>query len=227
MKSISPIFIYYRGRRFIRAWRQYTSKKMKIKFLFTLALALACSHAQAQVFRSAFGFTTEISENWIIVSRETVSSNPDLLNFEASEMKGFDSNLKAQVKQMAMSGRIELLYYKHSDADFNDNINLFVSNPQRTDLALAISPLCNDLQAQLQQAYSRTDFTEVYGCALRRVYSTDTVSYAFDGAVIGSRSYGYLFNSGSGTITLTITCKNSKCDEVRTDAESLFLDMQH
>ena len=44
--------------------------------------------------------------------------------------------------------------------------------------------------------------------------------------MVGSRSYGFLFNSNSGTVTLTITCKLAKCREVFADAEALFKNMR-
>ncbi len=177
---------------------------------------------QAQVYQSAFGFTTEISDDWLIVSRETLSNNPDLLNFEAPGMKGMDKSLVSQIKQMAASGKFELLYYANNDPDFKDNINLFISSNTRSNLKTAQAQLCGSLQSEIRNAYNRSEHTEVYGCELARIYDVDTISYAFDGAVIGSRSFGFLFNSNSGSITLTITCKNSKCKEVTTAAQSLF-----
>lgn len=179
-----------------------------------------------QIYQSAFGFTTEISDNWLVVSRQALSQNPDMLNFEASEMQTMDPEMIARIRQMVTSGRFELLYYRHNDPDFKDNINLFVSNPRRSDIAAAEQPLCSSLQSDLQNAYQRSEYTEVYGCERKSLHGVDSISYAFDGAVIGSRSYGFLFNSGSGSVTMTITCKLSKCEEIFPEAETLFRNMR-
>ena len=167
-----------------------------------------------------------MTNNWIIVSRETVKENQELLNFGAGDMEGFDQSLLSKIKQMAISGQFELLYYRRSDADFNDNINLFISNPANTDLVLALDSLCDNLQAQLRQAYNRTEYTSVHSCEYTSIALVDMLSYSFDGALIGSRSFGYMFNTRAGTVTMTVTCKLAKCDEVRTDAERLFLEIR-
>ena len=200
-------------------------KKFKILIL-GLGITLISGSLQAQIYRSDFGFDTVMSENWIIVSRETVRQNPDLLRTDTTEMEGFDDSVISRIRQMASSGQFELLYYRNSDADFNDNINLFVSNPAKTDLMLALDSLCNSLQAQLQQAYNRTENTSVHSCEYTNIALVDVLAYAFDGAIVGSRSFGYMFNTRAGTVTMTVTCKLSRCDEVRADAERLFLEIR-
>lgn len=200
-----------------------------MKFRFTLLLAglVAMSGpAEAQIYRSAFGFSTVISDDWIIVSRETVSQNPELLDFERDDLADIDDSLKSEIRQMAESGRVELLYYRNSDADFHDNVNFFVSSPAATDFALAEQSTCNGLQQQIQQAFNRSEFTEVYFCQRGDNPLVDMLIYAFDGAVIGTRSYGYLFNTSAGTVTMTLTCKLSKCEEAKSDIERLFLELE-
>lgn len=196
------------------------------KLLLAIGITLLSSQLEAQVYRSAFGFETVISDNWVIVSRETVQANPELLNVETTEMEGFDRPLKSKVQQMAMSGQFELLYYRKSDADFHDNTSLFISNPAPTDFVLALNALCQNLQPQLQQAYNRSDFTSVHSCEHTNIALVDMLAYAFDGAFIGSRSYGYIFNTQAGTVTMTVTCKLVKCQEVKTDAERFFLEIK-
>lgn len=215
--------------------------KLKIQvpgLLFLLVLCAGQEQAQAQAeaatsqtssgqtYRSAFGFTTEVSANWLVVSRETLSGNPDMLNFDAAEMQAMDASMVARLRQMVTSGRFELLYYRRNDPDFKDNINLFVSNPQRSDIGAMAGRLCSSLQSDIRNAYQRSEYTEIYGCERKSQFGVDSVSYVFDGAVVGSRSYGYLFNSNSGSVTLTLTCKNSKCQEIVPDAEALFKNMR-
>ncbi len=200
---------------------------MQMKKLLSLVVCclLSCS-AAAQPYQSAFGFTTELTDNWLIVSREALAKNPDLLNFAAAEMQAMDQSMVSRIRQMVKSGQFELLYYRHNDADFKDNINVFVSSPQPSNLDQTEGPLCANLQNDIRKAYNRTEYTEIHACGRKQLYDIDSISYAFDGAVIGSRSYGFLFNSNSGTVTLTITCKFSKCLEVVRDAEALFKNMR-
>ena len=141
-------------------------------------------------------------------------------------MQAMDQSMVRRIRQMVTSGQFELLYYRGSDPDFKDNINVFVSNPLRSDLDRVEAPLCGNLQNDIRNAYNRTEHTQIYACERKKIYQVDSISYAFDGAVVGSRSYGFLFNSNSGTVTLTITCKLAMCREVFTDAETLFKNMR-
>ena len=199
--------------------------KAKWIALFT-GLMLLSGAGQAQVYHSEFGFEAVISEDWVIVSRATVSQNPQLLDFESHGMSGFGESVIDKIRQMAETGRFELLYYRLSDDDFHDNVNLFISSPEPTDLALGLHSLCKDMQVRLQSVFKRTEFTEVYYCQQGENPLIDMLIYAFDGAVIGTRSFGYVFNTEAGTVTMTLTCKVSKCDQLKADAERIFLEMK-
>ena len=169
---------------------------MKSFKIIALALLLSIPHmVGAQPYKSAFGFRTDVTDNWLIVSRETLQDNPDLLNFDTADMRGMDPALVKQIRKMANSGRFELLYYLKSDKDFKDNINLFVSNPSHANLDAVEGQLCGSLQAEIQGAYNRTNHTNIYHCERRRIAAVDMINYSFDGAIIGSRSHGYLFNA--------------------------------
>ena len=199
---------------------------MKLRVVtFFAALVLFTSPVHAQIFRSAFGFSAVISDSWIVISRETLAQNPGLIEYESNDFAGVDESTVAQVRQMTESGRFEFLYHRHSDGDFQDNVNFFLSDPNPSNLALALQPLCDSLQAQLQQAFNRTEFTTVHFCQQGENPFIDMLVYSFDGAVIGTRSFGYVFNTSSGTVTMTLTCKVSKCEQVRPDAEKLFLEL--
>ncbi len=194
-------------------------KKTNILMVMIFFLTLT---ANAQDYKSAFGFTSKISDNWLIVTRETLSENIDILNFKTKEIKKMDDSIKSQIKKMALSGKMELLYYKKSDIDFYDNINLFVEQQKTSNLKKRTAELCAIFPQQVKQAYNRNDYTKMHYCKSENIYGVNTISYSFDGALYGTRSYGYYFNTKDSTITLTITCKNSKCGEVKKDADLVF-----
>ena len=196
------------------------------KLALLLLTCLLPLSAAGQPYASDFGFSTEISDNWLIVSRQRLAQNPDLLNFDALKRNGIDPAMADLLRNKVAAGDFELLYYRHSDRDFKDNINVFISSPRRSDLDRVAGPLCANLPSEIRKAHGRIEHAETYGCELKRLYGVDTISYAFDGAVIGSRSYGFLFNSKRGSVTMTITCKVAKCPEVFADAEAIFRNMR-
>jgi hypothetical protein len=193
---------------------------------FFAALVMLTGTAQARMYHSEFGFSASLSDNWIILSRQSVSENPEQPGLEDDDTSGFDESMLTRIRQMVESGRFEFLYYRHSDDDFPDNVNLFVSSAEPSDLALGLDPLCAGLKSSLQEAFKRTEFTEVYYCQQGEDPLIEMLVYAFDGAVIGTRSFGYVFNTSAGTVTMTLTCKLAKCDRVKADAEKLFLEME-
>ena len=99
---------------------------------------------------------------------------------------------------------------------------LLLNQQQKSDINKRSKELCAILPQQIKQAYNRKDYTNMYYCKSEKVYGVNTISYSFDGAIYGTRSYGYYFNTKEATITLTITCKNSKCNEVKKDADLIF-----
>ena len=97
---------------------------------------------------------------------------------------------------------------------------------KKSDIKKRSKELCAILPQQIKQAYNRKDYTKMYYCKPEKVYGIETISYSLDGAVYGTRSYGYYFNTAKDTITLSITCKNSKCSEVKKDADMIFKDIR-
>ena len=68
------------------------------------------------------------------VSRERLAQNPDLLDFESAEIETMDPAMISRVRNMVASGQIEFLYYLHNDPGFVNNINVYVSDPRRSNL---------------------------------------------------------------------------------------------
>ncbi len=207
--------------------RNWNDKRREEKMITQARLLMLCSIFMsnisiAQPYSSAFGFSSEISDNWLIVTREVLSKNPDILDFEMAEIKKADQSLIASVKRMALAGKFELLYYKKSGVDFYDNINLFVDQNKKSNLVNRGAELCASLPADIKQAWNRNDYANVNYCRNSTVYGIDTINYSFDGLGYGTTSYGYYFNTKKSTITMTITCENSICDQVKKDGELIF-----
>lgn len=199
---------------------------MKIFFIFLLFISVLGNGwvfaESTQSYQSEFGFNTNITDNWIVLTRKTVSNSPELLSFDDDDLKNIDSDLISQVKKMALAGKIELLYYTESDTDFYDNINLFVEGDKTASLKKRASVVCPGLEKQIEQAFNRPGMAGIKYCKYEKIGKTKTLSYAFDGAIKGTTSYGYYFNTKISTITLTATCKNSKCSDIKKETEILL-----
>ena len=200
--------------------------KKYLKNVFIISILVTPLVSEAQEYKSAFGFATQISDNWAIVTADTISKNPDLLAFDNDEAKQMNASLISQIKKMALSGKIEALYYKKSDGDFYDNVNLFVSRNSKSDLPQRAEEICAIMPGELKRAYGRDDYTKVYYCKYSNIYSIGAINYSFDGGARGTRNYGYYFNTKANTITLTITCKNERCADVKADAELIFKNLK-
>ena len=197
------------------------SMKLYYKVLF-LCIITFPNYSLAQDFQSAFGFSSKISDNWSIITKESVSKDTEMFEQDIDEFKNVDPALLSKMKTMVLSGKMESMYYKKSDEDFNDNINIFEERNKKSNLAKRSKKLCASFPKIVKQGYNREDYTEVYFCKHIKIHDVDTISYSFDGIIYGTKIHGYYFNTKNNTINLTITCKNEKCNEVKNDAELIF-----
>ncbi len=204
-------------------------RELKMK-LINSALFLFISSAPiasyCQTFKSAFGFTSDTSGNWIIVTNKILVNNPNILNFNAEETNNISSSFKKQLKNMALTGKVEILYHKNNNTGTYDNINIFIDQNKPSDINAKAKWLCSILPQQIKQGYKRSDYTKVHFCENKKIYNIDAVSYLVDGPIYGTKAYGYYFNTKNNTITLTLLCKNKTCSKVKKDAELIFKHMK-
>jgi hypothetical protein len=194
---------------------------MKKFLLIFLILAIWFTEAFGEQYTSPFGFSMNIPSHWLIVSAEEIKKNPDLFNFNKDIFKNVNPSMLEQIREMAVSGRVELFFnQKTADSTFNDNINVFKRMGQLPQSASESKKACDGLPGQLVSAYGKP--TKVYSCGTKKVSGLNAFSAEFDGVVDATRSITYeIQKSPSLIIVLTATCKNKTLNIVKKEFEDM------
>jgi len=192
------------------------------KIIFTI-LILVCWSASlsAETYHSSFGFTINIPGHWLIVSKQEVKDNPDLFNFENDVFKNTDKAMLNQIKNMILSGKVEIYYNQNTtDTYFRDNINVFILIGRLPQTVSESKKTCKSLPGELSRAYGK--HIKVYKCELKKVSGLNAFYSEFDGVVDGTKSIQYqIQKSQSVVITLTATCKNQSLRIIKKEFEDI------
>ena len=190
-----------------------------VVLLFLLILLTFAEENNGWYYNSSFGFkASNIPKNWVVVTKESTHKNFKNTNFNI--LKTFDKKALNTAKKLINSGEIESLYYKKYNEKFNNII--FVSAENRTvPLLLKKSFLCNGFESDLQKAFNRKD-VKLYSCKIQNIYGKKILTYVHDGALIGTKSMGYIFNTDKRMIRFILTCDNKYCPIIQKETELIF-----
>jgi len=192
------------------------------KMIFTILILVSCSSTlSAETYHSSFGFTMNIPTHWLIVSKQEVKDNPDLFDFENEVFKNTDKAMLNQLKNMILSGKVEIYYNQNTDSTyFRDNINVFILIGQLPQTVSASKEACRSLPGELSRAYGK--HIKVYNCGSKKVSGLNTFYSEFDGVVDSTKSIQYqIQKSPSVVITLTATCKDESFRIIKKEFEDI------
>ena len=175
----------------------------------------------ADTYISAFGFSVNLPDYWLIMSKEELKDNPDLFNFEQNAFKNIDKAVFEQTKKMISSGDVEIYFNeKASDATFADNVNVTKRIGRLPKSASESEKVCKELPAALSKLFGRT--INSYECTLRYIGGMNMFYMEFDGVIQGTRSLQYqIAKSPSVLIVFTATCKNERLETMKREFEDI------
>jgi len=187
---------------------------MKKTTTIVIVLLLIASPVFAKRYQSSFGFSVEIPSHWLVVTRQEIKDNQDLLDFLNEYFNNHNKDLSKVIMQKVRSGGVEVWFNTlTSDIQFGDNVNIYKTFG-------AIPKNENDLPSfsKLSSEYSKVAGRHInfYTCELREINGLNTMYLEFDGMREGTRCIQYLIQkSNSVQIHITATCKKSVFDTIR------------
>jgi len=127
------------------------------KMIFTILILVSWSASlSAETYHSSFGFTINVPSHWLIVSKQEVKDNPDLFNFENEVFKNTDKAMLNQIKNMILSGKVEIYYYqKTTNPYFRDNINVFILVGRLPQTVSESKQKCRNIPGELSRVYGK------------------------------------------------------------------------
>jgi len=194
---------------------------MKRYILVGLVISFFITPVHAKEYQSSFGFTANIPEHWLVLTRQELRDNPDSFDFDKKQFGNVDKNLLKDAISRIESGRVEIYYNQEtSDNVFSDNINVVKTIGRIPENDGELREVCSLLPGQLSSAFGRE--IKIYQCTLKKVNKLDSLFLEFDGVVEGTRSIQYQIRKSSNvSIILTATCKNTTLETMRNEFENI------
>ena len=196
---------------------------MRRYILVVLLIFIAITPAYGKEYKSSFGFTVDIPEHWLVLTKEELKGNPDLFDFDKKRFENIDKNLLKNIDSQIKSGQVEFYFNQNtSDSSFADNINVTKGIGKIPENNTQLREVCNLAPKQFSSYFGRE--IKIYQCKLVDINNLKSLFLEYDGAIEGSRNIQYLIQkSPSVQIIITATCKNSVLDTIRKEFNRIVL----
>jgi hypothetical protein len=190
------------------------------RFLVLFLLVPAGCSDDAARDQGSFGFSIDVPDNWIVLSRAEIRENPDL--FDGLSIEGVSPEMMKEFRTRVESGSVEM-YLREEDGVtfFADNVNVIKQVQVLPKTAAELKKVQEALAAEFEKAFGRR--LELYESRLAEVGESNAVFFEFEGVVPNTRSMQYqIAKSKSVALIFTATCKEATVDEVRPEFEAMI-----
>ncbi len=187
---------------------------MKRILVMSLTALMAASAAVAKEYQSSFGLRFSAPDNWLVVTKPELASNPALA---AGQSGSIDPELRAKIE----SGSVEFLYDRTtSDATFSDNVNLRVGRGTVPGNEDAVKAECARYGQALAKVAGRP--LAVARCEVRDLGTSKTLYVEYEGRTAGTVTIQYQLVRPDGKLVfVTATCKRATLDKFRPEFEAI------
>jgi len=173
----------------------------------------------AQTYTSGIGFETKVSDDWLIVTQESIKNNPKLveMNFPKLDKKRIE-----QINMYAGMRDHEFLLYKKSDSPtFVDTIHIMILSSINTEIDTIYKETCPVLKKTLDNIF-QTKSINIHYCKATTIHNQKVMVSKHDGHKKGITSFSYGFNATNFTLNLSLACKNNKCKTLEKEVNNFF-----
>ena len=179
---------------------------MRGTLAITIGLMLAATAASAKDYQSTFGFSFSAPDNWLVMTKQELATNPVFANA--------DAGIKAKVQ----SGSVEILYDRAtSDNTFTDYVDVKLGPksvvPSTPD---AVKAACTGYAKALAKAAGRD--LAMTSCEPRPFGDLKVFYIEYEGRAPGTETMQYQIPRPDGRLVyFTAPSKKSTLDKVRPD----------
>lgn len=184
-------------------------------------LAVVAVSASAKEYQSSFGFTVDIPDNWLALTKLAIEENPALTGTPGTNVGSIDPKVLQDLKAKVEDGSFEMFFDRTtSDATFSDNINVRLGAGTIPAAPDAVKAKCTAYTQALAKVAKRT--LAVATCEGRTVGPSKTFYVEYEGVVAGTVTMQYQLARPDGKlIFVTATCKRTALDKFRPDFEAI------
>ncbi len=191
-----------------------------------LLIIIVITPAFGKEYQSSFGFTVNIPEHWLVLTRKELKDNPNLIDFKDKSFRNISKNLLKDVESPIKSGQYEMYCNQNtSDDTFVDNIMVRTATGKIPENNSQLRELCDSAPKQLSSYFGRK--VNIYQCKLLDINGVKTLFVEGDGAVEKTRTIQYILQRSPGIkLTFTLTCKNAVVDTIRKEFDRIVLSIK-
>ena len=148
------------------------------------------------VFKSSYGYTIELFDEWLPITKEFAAQNPDMFNPNHPDFIKLDSSLQKKVLQRIQSGNYDfILKYKNSNKKFPATINVSKHIGLIPKNQNELTKLCTDLMVIYKNKAEKK--LNIYGQSFKKIDGKNAVYLEFDGLVQNTRTIHYMVSLGN------------------------------
>ena len=197
---------------------------MKHVLFVVLMVVTFAPQSYAETYRSSFGFTFDIPDHWIAVTKQEIDENATRFE-ESSRGSDFASVAPQRMQQTVdhiTSGSVEIyLNEETADETFTDNVNITLKSNRISDDPRYLKRLCPVMPSELSRAYGK--LVGLYQWDARGLNGRTALYLEFDGAVQGTLSMQYqIEKSPTETVVITATAKDTTLRQTRADFQKMM-----
>ncbi len=184
-------------------------------------LAVLAVSASAKEYQSSFGFTVDIPDNWLALTKLAIEENPALTGAAGANVGSIDPKVLQDLKAKVEDGAFEMFFDRTtSDATFSDNINVRLGGGTIPATPDTVKAKCTAYTQALAKVAKRT--LAVATCEGRTVGASKAFYVEYEGIVAGTVTMQYQLARPDGKlIFVTATCKRTSLDKFRPDFEAI------
>jgi hypothetical protein len=192
--------------------------------LVVLLLLVVSAAAQARDVTSSLGYKATVPDKWIVLTREEIRDNPDLLDLDKAQ-GSMPKGLLDQVKPMIQSGKVDIFFRPGDSSEFADNVNIMKQMGKLPTDRAGADQVCQAVKQELATAVGRA--LPFHTCELRRPGNRNALYMDFDGVVQGTRSLQYQVQRSDNVLyVITATAKNGSVAAMRPEFDRMVNTMK-
>jgi hypothetical protein len=194
---------------------------MKRVVAFVLVLLGWVVAARATDYRSSFGFTLSIPDDWLVLTKQAIKDNPAFTDAQDAKVGRINPELLKDLKAKVESGSIEMFFDRTtSDVTFADNINVMLRRGQIPGAPDKVRQVCETYPARLAKYAGRN--LAVMRCETRDLGPTESMYLEYEGVVTGTVTMQYQIPRPNNELLLvTATCKQARVEKIRAEFEAI------
>lgn len=195
---------------------------MKMQGFVIAMLVLLAGSAEAEDYRSGFGFGISVPDVWLVLTQGEVAKNADLfLDDSETEFEAVPQKMRKVVYERVRSGQLEIFYRREGiSGSFVDNVNIMLQPAELPASSEQLQGVCLILPGEFSRVFGRPIALD--RCELREFVNRPALYLQFDGAIPGTTTLQYQLQRTVGeTVVLTATAATANLPRMMGEFEEM------